>query len=58
MGLNKLLNMELVKRIKEMGNMARRPKYLYSVTNFDELKGKVVKEIEDYTNIIRNLITI
>jgi Predicted transcriptional regulator len=54
--LNKLLSMELVKRIKETGNKAGRPKYLYSATNFDELKGKVVKEIEDCTNNIKNLI--
>ena len=54
--LNKLLSMELVKRIKETGNKAGRPKYLYSAANFDELKGKVVKEIEDCTNSIRNLI--
>jgi predicted transcriptional regulator len=55
--LNKLLSMELVKRIKETGNKAGRPKYLYSATNFDELKGKVVKEIEDCTNSIRNLVS-
>jgi predicted transcriptional regulator len=48
--------MELVKRIKETGNKAGRPKYLYSATNFDELKGKLIKEIEDCTNSIRNLI--
>lgn len=54
--LNKLLSMELVKRIKETGNKAGRPKYLYSATNFDELKGKLIKEIEDCTNSIRNLI--
>jgi Predicted transcriptional regulator len=54
--LNKLLSMELVKRIKETGNKAGRPKYLYSATNFDELKGKVVKEIEDCTDNIKKLI--
>lgn len=54
--LNKLLSMELVKRIKETGNKAGRPKYLYSAANFDELKGKVVKEIEDCTDSIKKLI--
>ena len=54
--LNKLLSMELVKRIKETGNKAGRPKYLYSATNFDELKGKLVKEIEDCTDSIKKLI--
>ncbi|MDT7899677.1 MAG: helix-turn-helix domain-containing protein [Sulfolobales archaeon] len=54
--LNKLLSMELVKRIKETGNKAGRPKYLYSAANFDELKGKLVKEIEDCTDSIKKLI--
>ncbi|MCG2888382.1 MAG: MarR family transcriptional regulator [Sulfolobales archaeon] len=54
--LNKLLSMELVKRIKETGNKAGRPKYLYSAINFDELKGKLVKEIEDCTDSIKKLI--
>jgi predicted transcriptional regulator len=54
--LNKLLSMELVKRIKETGNKAGRPKYLYSAANFDELKGKVIKEIEDCTDSIKKLI--
>jgi Predicted transcriptional regulator len=54
--LNKLLSLELVKRIKEAGNKAGRPRHIYFVPNFDELKGKVVKEIEDCTNSIRNLV--
>jgi len=54
--LNKLLSMELVKRIKETGNRAGRPRHIYFVPDFDELKGKLVKEIEDCTDSIRNLI--
>ena len=54
--LNKLLSMELVKRTKETGNRAGRPKYMYYIPDFDELKGKLVKEIEDCTDSIRNLI--
>ena len=50
-----LLGMELVKRIKETGNKAGRPKYVYYVPNFDEIKGKLTKEIEDCTDSIRNL---
>jgi hypothetical protein len=30
---------------------------MYYIPDFDELKGKLVKEIEDCTNGIRNLIT-
>ena len=54
--LNKLLSMELVKRVKETGNKAGRPRHIYFVPNFGELKGKLVKEIEDCTNSIKNLI--
>ncbi len=54
--LNKLLSMELVKRIKETGNKAGRPKYMYYIPDLDELKGKLLKEIEDCTDSIRNLI--
>jgi predicted transcriptional regulator len=54
--LNKLLGLGLVKRIKETGNKAGRPRHIYFVPGFDELKGKLVKEIEDCTDSIRNLI--
>ena len=56
MRLNKLLGLGLVKRTKETGNRAGRPKYMYYIPDFDELKGKLVKEIEDCTDSIRNLI--
>ena len=55
--LNKLLGLGLVKRVKETGNKAGRPRHIYFVPNFGELKGKLVKEIEDCTNGIKNLIT-
>jgi predicted transcriptional regulator len=56
--LNKLLSMGLVKRTKDTEKTHGRPKYIYYTPNFDELKGKLVKEIEDCTNNIRNLISI
>jgi len=56
--LNKLLSMGLVKRTKDTEKKRRRPKYVYYIPNFEELKDKLVKEIEDCTNSIRNLISI
>jgi len=56
--LNKLLSMGLVKRTKDTEKTHGRPKYVYYIPNFNELKDKLVKEIEDCTNSIRNLISI
>jgi predicted transcriptional regulator len=55
--LRKLLNLGLVNRTKETGNKAGRPKYVYYTLKFDELKDKVVNEIEECTNNIRNLVS-
>jgi predicted transcriptional regulator len=54
--LKKLLNLGLTNRTKEIGNKAGRPKYVYYVIKIDELKDKVVREIEDCVNNIRNLV--
>jgi predicted transcriptional regulator len=55
--LNKLLSMGLVKRTKDTEKKRSRPKYVYYIPSFEELKDKLVKEIEDCTNSIRNLIS-
>jgi predicted transcriptional regulator len=55
--LKKLLNLGLVNRTKEIGNKAGRPKYVYYALKIDEFKDKVVREIEDCTNDIRNLVS-
>jgi predicted transcriptional regulator len=55
--LKKLLNLGLMKRTKEVGNKAGRPRYVYYALNFDELRDKVVREIEDCVNSIRNLVS-
>jgi predicted transcriptional regulator len=54
--LNKLLSMDLVKRIKEPGNKAGRPRYLYSAMSYEELKAKLTREIEDCTKSIKDLV--
>ena len=51
--VNKLMKIGLVVRIKETGNKIGRPRYVYSVPNFDELKGRIAKEIEECTNTIK-----
>ena len=55
--LKKLLNLGLVNRTKEIGNKVGRPKYVYYALKIDELRDKVVREIEDCTNNIRNLVS-
>ncbi len=54
--LNKLLKMGFVKRTENTEKRHGRPKYVYYIPNFEELEDKLVKEIEDCTNSIRNLI--
>mgnify|MGYP001770635885 FL=1 len=54
--LNKLLELDLVKRIKETGNKAGRPRYLYSARNFEELRDKIIKDVEDCMNNILQLV--
>ncbi len=49
--------MGLVKRTKDTEKKRSRPKYVYYIPSFEELKDKLVKEIEDCTNSIRNLIS-
>ena len=50
--LTKLLDLDLVKRTKETGNKAGRPRYLYSARNFEELRDKINKDIEGCANSI------
>jgi predicted transcriptional regulator len=52
--VNKLAKIGLIMRIKETGNKIGRPRYVYSAPNFDELKGRITKEIEECTNTIKN----
>lgn len=47
----------MVKRTKDTEKKRSRPKYVYYIPSFEELKDKLVKEIEDCTNSIRNLIS-
>jgi len=54
--LNKLLGMGLVKRTKDIAKRYGRPRYIYYALNLEELQSKLVKEIEDCTNSIRNLV--
>jgi predicted transcriptional regulator len=56
LSLNRLMSLGLVQRTKEKGDNIGRPRYVYYITNFDTLKDKLVKEIEDCTNGIRNLV--
>jgi predicted transcriptional regulator len=51
--VNKLSKIGLVMRIKETGNKIGRPRYVYSTPNFDELKGRIAKEIEECANTIK-----
>jgi predicted transcriptional regulator len=44
--LNKLLEMGLVMRIKEPGNKAGRPRYLYKAKDYQELKDKILADIK------------
>ncbi len=54
--LNKLLELDLVKRIKETGNKAGRPRYLYSARNYEELRNKIIKDVEDCMKNILELV--
>ena len=54
--LNKLLSIGLVQRTKETGNKTGRPRYVYFIPDPGEFKAKLVKEIEDCTNSIRNIV--
>ncbi|MCI4407556.1 MAG: MarR family transcriptional regulator [Thermofilum sp.] len=54
--LNKLLSLGLVNRIKETGNRAGRPRYVYFAINLEELQSKLAKEIESCVNVMKNLI--
>ena len=50
--LSKLLELDLVKRTKETGNKAGRPRYLYIARNINELRDKINSDIEGCANTI------
>jgi len=54
--LNKLLEMGLVMRIKEPGNKAGRPRYLYKTRDYNELKQKVLQDIKDCAEKMAQLV--
>ncbi|MFP3064566.1 MAG: HTH-type transcriptional regulator Lrs14 [Sulfolobus sp.] len=54
--LNKLLEMGLVMRIKEPGNKAGRPRYLYKTRDYNELKQKILQDIKDCAEKMAQLV--
>lgn len=54
--LNKLLEMGLVMRIKEPGNKAGRPRYLYKTKDYNELKQKILQDIKDCAEKMAQLV--
>ncbi|BAB67146.1 MULTISPECIES: HTH-type transcriptional regulator Lrs14 [Sulfurisphaera] len=54
--LNKLLEMGLVMRIKEPGNKAGRPRYLYKTKDYNELKQKILSDIKDCAEKMAQLV--
>jgi predicted transcriptional regulator len=54
--LNKLLEMALVMRIKEPGNKAGRPRYLYKAKDYNELKSKILQDIKDCSDKMASLV--
>ncbi len=54
--LNKLLEMGLVMRIKEPGNKAGRPRYLYKSRDYSELKNKILDDIKDCSSKMAELV--
>ncbi|QIW24847.1 MarR family transcriptional regulator [Sulfolobus sp. S-194] len=54
--LNKLLEMGLVMRIKEPGNKAGRPRYLYKTRDYNELKQKILSDIKDCAEKMAQLV--
>lgn len=54
--LNKLLEMGLVMRIKEAGNKAGRPRYLYKSKEYSELKRKILDDIKDCADKMGQLV--
>lgn len=54
--LNKLLEMGLVMRIKEPGNKAGRPRYLYKTRGYKELKEKILEDIRNCAESMAKLV--
>lgn len=54
--LNKLLEMGLVMRIKEPGNKAGRPRYLYKTKGYNELKQKILEDLRNCADNMAKII--
>lgn len=54
--LNKLLEMALVIRVKEPGNKAGRPRFLYKAKNYAELKSKLLDDIKSCSDKMAELV--
>ncbi|MEM0373000.1 MAG: HTH-type transcriptional regulator Lrs14 [Sulfolobaceae archaeon] len=54
--LNKLVELGLVTRIKESGNKAGRPRYLYKAKDYKELKEKLLGDIKSCAEEMAKLI--
>ena len=54
--LNRLLGLDLVKRIKETGNRAGRPRHLYYVEDANKLREKIARDIENCANAINQVV--
>jgi predicted transcriptional regulator len=54
--LNKLLEMEFVMRIKETGNKAGRPRYLYRAKDYSMLRGKMLEDIRACSSAMADLV--
>jgi len=54
--LNKLVELGLVTRIKEAGNKAGRPRYLYKAKDYKEIKEKLLSDIRNCAEEMARLI--
>ncbi len=54
--LNKLLELNLVMRVKESGSKAGRPRYLYKAIAVSDLKKKILDDLGDCISKIQQLI--
>ncbi|MCY0859370.1 MAG: MarR family transcriptional regulator [Sulfolobaceae archaeon] len=54
--LNKLLELNLVMRVKESGSKAGRPRYLYKAIAISDLKKKILDDLGDCIGKIQQLI--
>jgi len=55
--LNDLFEMDFVTRVKEPGNKAGRPRYLYKAKDYTELKSKVLEDIKSCSDKMVELVS-